>query len=137
MKQPEPTHAGAVTVRLTDNQTTYLVVSSSNGEHWVLPKGHIEPGETPAGAALRELEEEAGRIGEVLAELSLQQFQKNGKRCMVQYFLVDEVSAIQSSEQRMLRWEDEASALRLLSFEEARSALREGAAALRQMAKCL
>src|SRR5262245_32956192 len=126
--QSWPTHAGAVTVRQTQNRIVYLIVSSSDGKHWVLPKGHIEPGETPAAAALRELKEEAGGIGEALAELALQQFQKRGKTCIVQYFLVREVSTIQSAEKRVLRWEDEESASRLLSFEEARDALREGAA---------
>jgi 8-oxo-dGTP pyrophosphatase MutT (NUDIX family) len=131
--QAEPTHAGAVTVRQNEKQTIYLVVSSSNGDHWVLPKGHIETGETPAAAALRELEEEAGGIGEVLAELSLQQFEKFDEAVTVQYFLVRQVSTLQGSEKRTLRWETENEALQLLSFEDARSALREGAAVLRRL----
>ena len=36
---------------------------------WSLPKGHIEPGETPEQAAVREVEEETGISGEILAEL--------------------------------------------------------------------
>jgi len=36
---------------------------------WSLPKGHIETGETPEQAAVREVREETGISGEILAEL--------------------------------------------------------------------
>lgn len=36
---------------------------------WSLPKGHIEPGETAEQAAVREVAEETGIAGEILAEL--------------------------------------------------------------------
>jgi 8-oxo-dGTP pyrophosphatase MutT (NUDIX family) len=36
---------------------------------WSLPKGHVEPGETPEDAAVREVEEETGILGAVLAPL--------------------------------------------------------------------
>jgi 8-oxo-dGTP pyrophosphatase MutT (NUDIX family) len=36
---------------------------------WSLPKGHVEPGESPAVAAAREVEEETGIRGHVIAEL--------------------------------------------------------------------
>jgi 8-oxo-dGTP pyrophosphatase MutT (NUDIX family) len=36
---------------------------------WSLPKGHIEVGETPEQAAVREVEEETGIIGRVVAPL--------------------------------------------------------------------
>lgn len=36
---------------------------------WSLPKGHIEEGETPQDAAVREIEEETGILGRVVAEL--------------------------------------------------------------------
>jgi len=36
---------------------------------WSLPKGHIEDGETPEQAAVREVEEETGISGEIVAEL--------------------------------------------------------------------
>ena len=32
----------------------------SDGKHWGFPKGLVEPGETPEGAALREVAEETG-----------------------------------------------------------------------------
>jgi ADP-ribose pyrophosphatase YjhB (NUDIX family) len=36
---------------------------------WSLPKGHVERGESPAAAAVREVEEETGIRGHVIAEL--------------------------------------------------------------------
>ncbi len=38
----------------------YLLLRHSNGGHWSFPKGHLEGGETPREAAIRELDEETG-----------------------------------------------------------------------------
>jgi 8-oxo-dGTP pyrophosphatase MutT (NUDIX family) len=122
------THAGAVVFRKRADQVLYLVVSSSDGLNWVLPKGHIDPGETPEIAALRELQEEAGIVGEIVAPLSARQFIKGGKEAAVQFFLVREIGATESTEDRTVRWEEEAAAQQLLTFAEAREALSEGAA---------
>ena len=46
-----------------------LLVQEGNGRHqgrWGLPKGHVEPGESPEAAALRELVEETGLAGTVI-----------------------------------------------------------------------
>lgn len=125
------THAGAVVFRETDSEILYLVVSSSDGLNWVLPKGHIDTGETPGVAALRELEEEAGTIGEIVAALSIQEFTKQGRAAAVQFFLIRETGATESIESRAIRWESENAALQLLSFAEAKAALVEGAAIVR------
>src|SRR6185295_2242133 len=102
------THAGAVTFRKRDARVLYLVVSSSDGLNWVLPKGHIDPGETAEIAALRELEEEAGVVGEIVASLSARDFIKAGQEARVQFFLVREKGATESIENRVIRWEEEA-----------------------------
>ena len=39
------------------------------GETWCLPKGHLEPGEDTRTAALREVQEETGYAGDILASL--------------------------------------------------------------------
>lgn len=41
---------------------------------WSLPKGHIEEGESPTDAALREVLEETGLVGEVIGELGVIDF---------------------------------------------------------------
>jgi 8-oxo-dGTP pyrophosphatase MutT (NUDIX family) len=127
------THAGGVVFRSDDNQTFYLVISSSDGSSWVLPKGHIDSGESAETAALRELAEESGVVGEIVDHLSVQNFRKATIEGAVQYFLIRELGSTPAAEERTLRWEDEAAALRLLTFEDARVALREGAAVVRHL----
>ncbi len=126
-----PTHAGAVAFRQGRDRSLYLIVSSSDGFHWVLPKGHIEPGESPEAAALRELKEEAGVTGEIVDRLPLQSFKKPKEEVIVQYYLVREVASAEALEKRSLRWEDEETALQVLTFEEAREALRNAAGVLK------
>jgi 8-oxo-dGTP pyrophosphatase MutT (NUDIX family) len=126
------THAGAVVFRHRDEQVSFLVVSSSDGLNWVLPKGHIDPGETAEIAALRELEEEAGVVGEIVAPLSASHFTKGGKEAEVQYFLIREIDSTGSTENRIIRWEEEAAALKLLTFEEAKQAMLESAALMNE-----
>lgn len=48
--------AGGVVI----NQQGEVLVTSQNGTSWSLPKGHIDPGETPLEAAGREIMEESG-----------------------------------------------------------------------------
>ncbi|HUS09255.1 MAG TPA: NUDIX domain-containing protein [Pyrinomonadaceae bacterium] len=122
------THAGAVAFRERGAEIFYLIVSSSDGANWVLPKGHIDSGETSEIAALRELAEEAGVLGTIVDRLSVREFKKRGKEAVLQYFLVREAGSTATKEKRILRWEHERTALELLSFEEARLALLEGAA---------
>jgi 8-oxo-dGTP pyrophosphatase MutT (NUDIX family) len=123
----EYTHAGCVVISRGESGLLYLVISSSNGAHWVLPKGHIDPGESPDEAALRELAEETGVLGEILAPLPRQRFEKLEQQAVVRYFLVAVTATVEAQENRTLRWEEEQAASRLLSFAEAREALSNAA----------
>ena len=53
------TSAGGVIVRW-QGRTPYILLIRDSYNHWGFPKGHVEKGETPDAAALREVEEETG-----------------------------------------------------------------------------
>lgn len=59
------TSSGGVVYRRASSTLDFLLIRDPY-DNWGLPKGHIEGGETPAEAALREVEEETG-----LRELSM------------------------------------------------------------------
>ena len=101
----KPTHAGAVVIRSGAAGVEYLIVRArSEQPEWVLPKGHIEPGETPEAAALREAREEAGVEGEIVAPLGNMVFASRSGRATVVYYLVKCVGAAPTDERRQLLW---------------------------------
>lgn len=56
---------GALCWREKDGKVQVLVITSRRTKHWIIPKGWPMKGETPAGAAYTEAQEEAGVIGKV------------------------------------------------------------------------
>jgi len=46
-----------------------LLIATAGGKRWQLPKGHLEPGESSEQAAIREVREETGVSGRVVAPL--------------------------------------------------------------------
>lgn len=72
--------AGGVVTR--DGELLLVKVRNLKGEKlWTFPKGHLDPGETPKAAALREVQEETGFDCEVIAPLTLvrYRFQREGQ----------------------------------------------------------
>jgi len=66
--RPVERQAGAIPFRLHKNRgLEILLVTSSNGEKWVFPKGGIPAGKTPMQQAATEVFEESGALGHVLA----------------------------------------------------------------------
>ena len=55
----DETSAGGVVFRLDDGLPLYLLIRDSY-HNWGFPKGHLEAGEAPESAALREVSEETG-----------------------------------------------------------------------------
>lgn len=51
--------AGGIIYRLTPEGVEVLLIKDHKGR-WTFPKGHVEEGEDPATAAIREVEEETG-----------------------------------------------------------------------------
>ncbi|GAV07259.1 hypothetical protein RvY_17120-1 [Ramazzottius varieornatus] len=68
-----------------------LVSSSRSRERWVIPGGGIEPNESPAEAARREVQEEAGVRGDVQRFLGVFENPESRNRTTVFLLLVTEV----------------------------------------------
>lgn len=68
-----PTHdqvsAGGVAFRLEGGGYEVAIVSVGAQRRWQLPKGLVDPGETPAQTAVREVREEAGVETDLVAPL--------------------------------------------------------------------
>ena len=68
----EERSAGGVVIDIHDGVARIAVIARRNRAgrvEWCLPKGHIEAGETLTETAEREVAEETGIVGRVLAEL--------------------------------------------------------------------
>ncbi len=64
-----------------------LIVRSSSGRHWVVPKGIADPGLSRQASALKEAYEEAGIEGMIAGEaLGTYRYEKWGAECTVEVF---------------------------------------------------
>lgn len=128
------THAGGIVVRTVEKEPEYLLVSARlNPEHILFPKGHIEPGETAEQAALREVREEAGVIAEILAPVCILEMPGRGGPAIVQFYLMRFLSPADRTEGRTVLWRAYEEALRRLSFEDVKTALRKAHALVEKM----
>jgi ADP-ribose pyrophosphatase YjhB (NUDIX family) len=73
----EETSAGGVVLDLSCDPPAVALIARHDRRSrllWSLPKGHVEEGETPEQAALREVHEETGLIGRIVAPLGVIDF---------------------------------------------------------------
>lgn len=72
MRTVDETSAGGLVVDTTTGRAALIGRLDRRGRLlWSLPKGHIEAGETAEQAAVREVAEETGIVGEVIAQLGV------------------------------------------------------------------
>lgn len=93
-KPGEPTHAGGVVYRMRGTAAEYLIVQAEHDRAtWVLPKGHIEPGEDPRETAVREVEEETGCWARVVAPMKVYRLGKWPTAPLTRFYLMELVEA--------------------------------------------
>ncbi len=109
--------AGAIIVTFSQLAPQVLLITSkANANHWLFPKGHVEPGESMQAAALREAAEEAGVRGELIGPAGTTSFVLAGQTYAVDYFLVETNDSGRPEEGRRLAWYSYRDALTTLSF---------------------
>jgi 8-oxo-dGTP pyrophosphatase MutT (NUDIX family) len=117
--------AGAIAFKSTETGLLILLVRAKQApHHWIFPKGHIEPGETPEDAAQRELAEEAGVTGELIAPCGSLEFVSKGRPVHVEYYLFRYVATTGPGEGREPRWCSLDEAMSLIVFQDARDLLK-------------
>ena len=128
--------AGGIVFRRDPDGTARFLLIKDSYNHWGFPKGHLEDGESPVGAALRETREETG-----LEQLELQgpiriidwHFRFRGRYIhkFCHFFLFESASGDANPQEAegitAVRWEVLEKALDVLSYDNARGVLRRGA----------
>ena len=123
--QRRTTHAGAVVFRLTSAGLRYLLVEASGTQdRWVLPKGRVEDGESRAGAALREIGEEAGVRARLVRRLGPVEQKKEGEWIRIAYFLMAYAGRTKPLDGRRIRWLAFDQAIEALDLGKSRRVLR-------------
>jgi 8-oxo-dGTP pyrophosphatase MutT (NUDIX family) len=119
--------SGAIVVRLDAKEPRVLLVTAKrNRQNWIFPKGHIEKGETPEVAALREAKEEAGVVGKLIGPAGTLEYRFLGVKARVEYFLAELMRETGPPEDgREKVWCGLEEALERLSYKNTRKLLRK------------
>jgi 8-oxo-dGTP pyrophosphatase MutT (NUDIX family) len=113
--------AGAIAVRPRGEATeVFIVRAKRNPDDWIFPKGHVERDETPAAAAVRELREEGGVVGEAADLVGISSFRAGARQIEVSYYLVWFIGNAPADEARETRWLTFDAARAALTYEDAR-----------------
>ncbi|MGI8588561.1 MAG: NUDIX hydrolase [Chloroflexia bacterium] len=133
--------AGGVPYRVgADGGLEILCLERPRYSDWSLPKGHIEEGETPQEAALRELTEETGVRGEIKARLATVEYPITGRSGrpatkVVDHYLIEVApdsppAGPQPSEQDIPHWLPFKTAVAAMTHEADANSIRRAAVAL-------
>jgi ADP-ribose pyrophosphatase YjhB (NUDIX family) len=123
-------HAGGVVVRRKKKKPIeYLLVrAKGKPQEWVLPKGHIEPGESIRETAVREVREETGVWARVEDQLSDSSFTVKEQLVKVRYYIMEAEEEGKPIEKgRDPNWLQLEEALQRASHDNIRSALQAAA----------
>lgn len=132
------TSAGGVIYRWRAG-TPHILLIRDGYDHWGFPKGHLESGETPEAAALREVEEETGLADLVLGPRlqTIDWYFRAGGRLIhkfCHFYLIESPSGETLPQQAegitACNWVPLPKALEQISYGNAREVLREAASEL-------
>ena len=118
--EPEIRAAGGIVHRQNGDATEVLVVHRPRYADWSLPKGKLDPGETPEQAALREVEEETGcrcRLGDHVGKNEYRD--RHGRSKRVDWWLMEPIEGefAPNDEVDEVRWVTPADAMSLLTYD--------------------
>lgn len=103
-----PQQAAVLAVRNSGADVEVCLIRRRDGGAWGIPKGFIEPGDTPEETALNEAWEEAGIHGELVGEaIGTYEYTKAGTRLTVAVYVmrvVDELTTWPEMRVRERRW---------------------------------
>lgn len=108
-----PTHAGGIVWRRLAGGLQFLLVRALDrgGEGaspaplpWVLPKGHVERGEGPEEAAVREVLEEAGAVADLGPLAGTIEFSVAGKTVRCNFYAMELRGQREADEPRETHW---------------------------------
>jgi 8-oxo-dGTP pyrophosphatase MutT (NUDIX family) len=113
--------AGGVVATTTADGDRFLVVHRPRYDDWSLPKGKLEPGESPEVAARREIEEETGYLVQLGPGLPPTEYvDRHGRPKVVHYWqmtVAGQTSWEPNDEIDETRWITATEAATLLSYE--------------------
>jgi 8-oxo-dGTP diphosphatase len=128
VNEPIVEAAGGLVVRDGDAGIEVLAVHRPKYDDWSLPKGKLDPGESHADAARREVEEETAWRCTLGAELPSQSYRdRRGRPKHVRYWLmtpVDHGEFTPNDEVDEIRWLSLSEAATLLSYDADRRMVR-------------
>lgn len=114
-----------------DRKLHILLVTSSSGQRWILPKGRQEPDMTPHEVAIMEAAEEAGALGILRPDIRIRCQMNNGRFLQLYAMKISKLLASWPEEELRLR--------RLLPIEDAFELMEDDSIikAMRRLAKQL
>ncbi|MCM1528719.1 MAG: NUDIX domain-containing protein [Alistipes sp.] len=129
---------GAIVYRKYHGNTEILLIKHINSGHWSFPKGHVEPGESEAETAAREIKEETDidvMIDPTFRETVTYSPKKDTMKVVV-YFLAKAKNVEfhpQENEIAEIRWVDISHAGHILSYENDKTIVMKAKSAIKEI----